>query len=103
MKNRKSITIISFVCLAVLLTILPLLVGCGAKEDEPKTLKVGMITPSTGPAAEKGAPGGDGLLDAVKYINEELGGVNGYPPFLLYLTGTIPPPTAYLWAVAGLR
>jgi branched-chain amino acid transport system substrate-binding protein len=37
-----------------------------------------MMTPSTGPAAEKGRPGGHGALDAWEYINTELGGVNGY-------------------------
>jgi len=42
-----------------------------------RVLKVGMITPSTGPAAEKGAPGGDAVLDAMKYINEEFGGAAG--------------------------
>ncbi len=36
------------------------------------------MTPSTGPAAEKGRPGGHGALDAWEYINTELGGVNGY-------------------------
>jgi branched-chain amino acid transport system substrate-binding protein len=33
----------------------------------------------TGPAAEKGSPMGHGKLDAIKYINAELGGVNGHP------------------------
>jgi branched-chain amino acid transport system substrate-binding protein len=44
-----------------------------------QVLKIGMITPSTGPAAEKGAPGGDAVLDAMQYINNELGGAGGYP------------------------
>jgi branched-chain amino acid transport system substrate-binding protein len=44
-----------------------------------QVLKIGMITPSTGPAAEKGAPGGDAVLDAMAYINAELGGAAGYP------------------------
>lgn len=43
-----------------------------------QVLKVGIITPSSGPAAEKGAPMGDGSLDAIQYINTELGGVDGY-------------------------
>ncbi|MBI2869865.1 MAG: ABC transporter substrate-binding protein, partial [Chloroflexi bacterium] len=43
-----------------------------------KTLKVGITTPSTGPAAEKGAPMGHANLDAFEYINKELGGINGY-------------------------
>ncbi len=43
-----------------------------------QVLKIGMITPSTGPAAEKGAPGGDAILDAMQYVNNELGGAGGY-------------------------
>ncbi|MFC1910209.1 ABC transporter substrate-binding protein [Chloroflexota bacterium] len=43
-----------------------------------KVLKMGITTPTTGPAAEKGSPMGNGNLDAIKYINEELGGVAGY-------------------------
>jgi branched-chain amino acid transport system substrate-binding protein len=42
-------------------------------------LKIGMMTPSTGPVPEKGVPGHDGLTDAIKYINDELGGVGGHP------------------------
>jgi branched-chain amino acid transport system substrate-binding protein len=45
---------------------------------EKKPLKIGFSIPMTGPAAEKGAPIGQGELDAVKYINDELGGVDGY-------------------------
>jgi branched-chain amino acid transport system substrate-binding protein len=43
-----------------------------------KELKVGFITPSTGGVSYKGIPGQHGYLDAVSYINGELGGVNGY-------------------------
>jgi branched-chain amino acid transport system substrate-binding protein len=56
--------------------------GCGGPQQAETgkgSLKVGMMTPSTGPAAEKGAAGGAGILDAAKYINEELGGVDGHP------------------------
>ncbi|MFH1030980.1 MAG: ABC transporter substrate-binding protein [Chloroflexota bacterium] len=67
-----------FACLALLLIVSPLLVGCGTKEATGSSLKVGMMTPSTGVAAEKGAPGGRGIQDAVKYINAELGGINGH-------------------------
>jgi len=42
-------------------------------------LKIGMMTPSTGPVPEKGVPGHDGLIDAIKYVNDELGGVQGHP------------------------
>jgi len=43
-----------------------------------KVLKVGMILPATGPAAEKGKPGGDAVRDAMEYINKELDGAGGY-------------------------
>lgn len=33
----------------------------------------------TGVAAEKGSPMGHGKLDCIKYVNEELGGINGHP------------------------
>jgi branched-chain amino acid transport system substrate-binding protein len=33
----------------------------------------------SGPAAEKGSPMGHGKLDCIKYINDELGGVDGHP------------------------
>jgi branched-chain amino acid transport system substrate-binding protein len=45
---------------------------------EGKVLKVGMILPATGAAAEKGKPGGDAVKDAMEYINKELKGANGY-------------------------
>lgn len=41
------------------------------------TLKVGFSICYTGPAAEKGRPMGNAKLDAMKYINAELGGVLG--------------------------
>ena len=43
-----------------------------------KELKLGAIMPVTGPAAEKGKPGIDALLDSVEYINKEKGGAEGY-------------------------
>jgi len=41
------------------------------------------MTPATG-VPSKGIPGEDGLTDAVKYVNDELGGAAGYPIDLLY-------------------
>jgi branched-chain amino acid transport system substrate-binding protein len=66
-------------CLAAIMALLPVL-GCAGTQPSTagKELKVGFITPSTGAAAEKGAPMGHGNLDAVEYINNELGGVAGY-------------------------
>jgi branched-chain amino acid transport system substrate-binding protein len=76
MKNKKIIITI-IICLVLLVAILPLS-ACGTKAQPGQVLKVGIITPTTGAAAEKGAPMGDANLDAIKYINDELGGVEGY-------------------------
>jgi branched-chain amino acid transport system substrate-binding protein len=76
MKNKKIIITI-VIGLALLVAMLPLS-ACGTKAQPGQTLKIGLTTPTTGAAAEKGAPMGDANLDAIKYINEELGGVKGY-------------------------
>jgi branched-chain amino acid transport system substrate-binding protein len=52
--------------------------GTTIQSTEGKVLKIGMILPATGKAAEKGKPGGDAVKDAVEYINKELNGANGY-------------------------
>jgi branched-chain amino acid transport system substrate-binding protein len=77
MRKYKTFFVI-VTCLALVAIMLPVATGCSGGGGGEKTLKIGFMTPSTGIAAEKGAPMGDGNLDAVKYINEELGGVNGY-------------------------
>ena len=38
-----------------------------------------MILPASGPAAEKGKPGGDAVKDAMEYVNKELNGAEGHP------------------------
>ncbi len=50
-----------------------------------QVLKIGMMTPTTGPAAEKGSPMGHANLDAIEYINAELKGAAGYPIEVLWL------------------
>jgi branched-chain amino acid transport system substrate-binding protein len=71
--------ITALICLALFIAATPILEGCGGGANkEGKTLKVGIMTPTTGIAASKGVPLRDGNLDCIKYINEELGGVNGY-------------------------
>jgi branched-chain amino acid transport system substrate-binding protein len=65
-----------------MVTALPFASACA---PEGKTLKIGITTPSTGPAAEKGSPMGHGNLDAIEYINTELGGVAGYPIEVVWL------------------
>jgi len=68
---------LSLVLASLLILVTPLLVsGCGQAEA---SLKVGLSIPFTGPAAEKGRPMGDGVLDCIKYINEEMGGIEGIP------------------------
>lgn len=84
MKN-KGLIITIIICLALMVTTLPILSACGEPDTEGKTLKIGITTPTTGPAAEKGAPMGHGNLDCIKYVNEELGGVNGYQVEVVWL------------------
>jgi branched-chain amino acid transport system substrate-binding protein len=62
--------------LALTVAALPFIGACTPTE---KTLKVGFSICMTGPLAEKGSPTGHAKLDCVKYINQERGGVNGYP------------------------
>jgi branched-chain amino acid transport system substrate-binding protein len=52
--------------------------GSGPGSTAGKVLKIGMILPATGAAAEKGKPGGDAVKDAMEYVNKELNGANGY-------------------------
>jgi branched-chain amino acid transport system substrate-binding protein len=82
MKNLKPGIIAAIMCLAVIVAALPVLSACGGDDGTTSeflgTLKVGIMTPHTGTAAEKGVPLRDGNLDCIKYINDELGGVNGY-------------------------
>ncbi len=79
MKNKKILVISIVLCIVILITGLPVLAGCGGGESkEGKTLKVGIMTPHTGKAAEKGVPLRNANLDCIKYINDELGGINGY-------------------------
>ena len=51
--------------------------GCNGGSEATK-VKVGFSICYSGAAAEKGRPMGDGKLDCMKYINEELGGVSGH-------------------------
>ncbi len=74
MNWKKPLKVAGAICLALVITTIPLLSGgCtgGSK------VKVGFSICYTGPAAEKGRPMGNAKLDCMKYINEELGGVKG--------------------------
>ena len=83
MKSKKLLMVAGLICLAVIVATLPLVSGCAG--PGAKTLKIGITTPSSGPAAEKGSPMGHANLDCIKYINEELGGVGGYPIEVVWL------------------
>jgi len=85
MKSKKWLMATVVICLALIITTLPFFSACGEGDKEGKTLKIGITTPTTGPAAEKGAPMGHGNLDCIKYINEELGGVEGYQVEVVWL------------------
>lgn len=50
-------------------------ISTGCSSDNK--VKVGFSICYTGPAAEKGRPMGNAKLDCMKYINDELGGVDG--------------------------
>ena len=83
--HKRKLSISLLIGLVLVVTMLPLLTACGGSSTtaastskEGKTIKIGISTPSTGVAAEKGRPMQDGQLDAIKYINDELGGVDGY-------------------------
>jgi branched-chain amino acid transport system substrate-binding protein len=82
MKHRKITVAAVVICLALLVAVLPVVSACTPEE---KTLKIGISTPSTGPAAEKGSPMGHANLDAIEYINTELGGVAGYQIEVVWL------------------
>lgn len=79
MRSKKLLIITGIVLAIIMIAVLPLTSACGPKAKPGQVLKIGMSTPSSGPAAEKGAPMGDANLDCIKYINDELGGVDGYP------------------------
>ncbi len=70
--------ILAVTCLTVVSALVALLGACSPAPAAAKTIKVGLMTPSTGIAAEKGSPMGHANLDAIEYINKEMGGVAGY-------------------------
>jgi branched-chain amino acid transport system substrate-binding protein len=81
-KKRLALPIV--VMLALIVAAIPILGACGPAAQPGQTLKIGAMTPATGPVADKGLAGRHGLEDAVKYINAELGGVKGYQIELVY-------------------
>ena len=75
-KGKYTATLAVLLLVAMAVSMLP---GCTpAAPANEKIIKLGLSIPFTGAAAEKGAPIGYGQLDAIKYINDELGGIEGY-------------------------
>jgi branched-chain amino acid transport system substrate-binding protein len=91
MKVRKSYIVSLIACIALVVALLPLASACAPKAQPGQVLKVGMMTPTTGQAAEKGRPMGDANLDAIKYINDELGGSGGHLIEVLWLDSAYDP------------
>jgi branched-chain amino acid transport system substrate-binding protein len=61
--------------------VMPLAGACAPQSQPPEAeqvLKIGMMNPSTGPAAEKGRPMMNGNNDVITYINDELWAGRGY-------------------------
>jgi len=78
LKKRLKVAVV--ICLTLAIAVIPLLGGgCTAGDSGASKVKVGFSICYTGVAAEKGRPMGNAKLDCIKYINEELGGVSGYP------------------------
>jgi len=87
--NRNNLRVVSIMLLSIILVAMPFIGACApaptaptaptAPKPEDQPLKVGFPLICSGAAAEKGAPGAYGKLACIRYINEELGGVNGHP------------------------
>jgi branched-chain amino acid transport system substrate-binding protein len=92
MKNGYPKKLLMILSAVIILAVLSLTAACTSGSTTPqssasptgdtskvgKELKVGIITPSTGKLSYKGTPGEHGFLDAISYINTEMGGVDGY-------------------------
>ena len=86
--TRKTLIVTGILCMALVVILLPFAGACAPKAQPGQVLKVGMMNPTTGPAAEKGSVMTHANLDAIKYINDELGGAGGYPIEVLSLDST---------------
>lgn len=78
MSSKKLLIASLVLCVALVMISLP--VACSKPESAStsgKVLKIGLMTPSTGIAAEKGSPMGHANVDAIKYVNDELNGAGG--------------------------
>jgi len=85
--NKGILKKLAFIAAALMIAVLPFAAtacpsgdddGNGNGDEVKAPLKVGIMVPETGVAASKGRPMAAGIRDAIKYINEELGGVDGH-------------------------
>jgi len=80
MNHRRLPKVALAIVITLAIAVVPLLssgcIGAGPG-PAPSGLKVGFSICYTGVAAEKGRPMGNAKLDCMKYINEELGGIDG--------------------------
>ncbi len=72
MQTKKLRTVLLVIALSCLLAS-PALAARGVTKD---TIKLGLILVKTGPVAALGLPDGHGMVDYMKYLNDQ-GGVNG--------------------------
>jgi branched-chain amino acid transport system substrate-binding protein len=81
--RRDFITGAGAVSLFLLAGGLPLFnIACGSKEN---AIRIGITTPSTGAAAEKGQVLEHGNKDAIQYVNQVWGGVGGHELNLVWM------------------
>lgn len=82
MTKKAILGKLALLVLALVVATLPFItIACTSESDngdDNQPLKVGVMVPETGVAASKGQPMAAGVRDAIKYINEELGGVLGH-------------------------
>ena len=74
MRQKKGwMMIVLALALTLTMTGLALAEGRGVTKD---TIKIGLVLVKTGPVAALGLPNGQGMVDYLKYVNEQ-GGING--------------------------
>jgi len=76
--------IVSMIVLAVLVAMLSLPVACKPNETPPEggvksKIKIAMLDSLSGPVASPAIAQREGAEDAVRYVNERMGGISGHP------------------------
>lgn len=80
--KKKNWLILGISLLLCILLVLPVIGGCAkqAVPEQPKgEITIGILDDLSGPLAGVCGPRKDGVVDAVRYINEEKGGILGHP------------------------